>query len=454
MMLPWIHRPGGLDRRLSSASASTDKRASTPARNSLPQEEFREPRPPPIKRASASGDDAGAPGRCSSRGAGNGTHGVIDFARDRAPTHTAQTRHEVSRSDRIAASLRQEVQPMVYRGPGRWRSRGTFVLLCLLAAWFLVGISGGGAGHRAQRRTKTADDAGHRRLQKKNVTAGATKNKEKHVSRHKKPQGEHKLRMKRWLAAAICYTGGFRTFEQTFTQQQERLVSSFPTSHVFMFISLQDTYKPMLGNFTRSHSMQEFDVVRRALNPVVVRTYTLEEADMNQTGVRCLKNPTFTNQLWTIRECFSMIWRYEQDANLTYAWVIRTRPDIIPNANLPQFIESRVLQVIDPKAKIGWRKFNGSGSDLLMIMTRAAARPYGLAYDSLYLKEDCGFSNASSWSGSCNASVPRIVCRCQAAFPRGEVFAPSPPCILFQAWTKAGVKVEFNDRVSGALVRR
>merc|ERR1719160_356108 len=107
-----------------------------------------------------------------------------------------------------------------------------------------------------------------------------------------------------------------------------------------------------------NHTMSELDAVRKVLNPVAVRQYTEEAAEHNQTNkfqlndngeLQCLHAPTFSYQLWTIKECFQMVWEYEQKASLTYTWVVRTRPDVVPKPHVAAFIMDTVLKVSDPE---------------------------------------------------------------------------------------------------------
>eukprot|EP00931_Biecheleriopsis_adriatica_P019833 TRINITY_DN13405_c0_g1_i1.p1 TRINITY_DN13405_c0_g1~~TRINITY_DN13405_c0_g1_i1.p1 ORF type:complete len:424 (+),score=18.74 TRINITY_DN13405_c0_g1_i1:77-1348(+) len=256
----------------------------------------------------------------------------------------------------------------------------------------------------------------------------------------KRPSGQAVMRQR----AALCVTGGFRTYIKTYKSQWQNLVTVFSDVDVFFMISLEDTYKRHSGIY-KNHSRKELATVRDKMQPVAIREYTEAEAKRQQQGEKCYYAATFTFQFWTIKECFRMIWEHEERSKFRYSWVIRTRPDIVVTPKTRQRIQNSVLQISSPGAKVAWR-YSGPTSDLLIIMTRAAAVPLGHIHESFFNKSDCGLGIHSS-----TFDVEKL---CKPAFPKSQTYAPSPVCLVYLAWKRSGVCVVFDDNIKGELIRR
>ena len=82
--------------------------------------------------------------------------------------------------------------------------------------------------------------------------------------------------------AAVCVTGGFRTYLRTYASQWQELVTAFPVTDVFFMISLEDTYKEErvinghikkekhIRGRIKNHSRLEFEAVRDKLEQLEV----------------------------------------------------------------------------------------------------------------------------------------------------------------------------------------
>ena len=204
-----------------------------------------------------------------------------------------------------------------------------------------------------------------------------------------------------------------------------------------------------------SHSRLEFEAVRDKMKPVAIREYTETEAMEEQKSAHCLKSSTFSVQFWTIKECFRMIWEQEERLNFTYTWVVRTRPDVMVISGARKQIVKEVLHISSPGAKVAWRHPTGGGSDLLMIMTRAAAVPLGSVHESLFKEDDCGFGIAALPSALETNSTLNVKTFCKAAFPKDSALAtrPQPVCLAYLAWKRSGVRVVFDQHIRGSVVR-
>jgi hypothetical protein len=234
-------------------------------------------------------------------------------------------------------------------------------------------------------------------------------------------------------------------------QHKARLVDPWPAADVFMFVDMRDTFTHRKGADVDHDA--ELDAVRQKLMPVAVRTYTQEEARSHQQGIQCHSEPEIAHQMWSIRECFGMAFDYESRRNSTYTWFVRARPDAPPALPLP-FVDA-IQRYSAPEDKIAWRRYKGTTSDMLAVMTRAAAIPLWRLHDSFFIdvrSGRCGLGTVDP-DGS-EGGWKKVNRLCSPAF-EGHVPFPrqSAECLMYLSWVSDNVTVVFDNRFRGRLVR-
>jgi len=248
--------------------------------------------------------------------------------------------------------------------------------------------------------------------------------------------------------AAICFAGGFRTFSRTAGWHKKKLVDSWPAADVFMFLEMEDT-------FTRARVVDhnaELPGVRAILNPIAVRTYTQQDAKLHQGGIQCLQKGSMSHQLWSVRECFGMAKQHERERDLSYTWFVRARPDAIPRHHeIP--VARNILRYATPDAKVAWRRRYGPGSDMLVVLTRAAADTYDRAHESIFQdvgSGQCGFGSV----GVGDVPVAKQCRRCDPAY-QGHYRCNTigPECLVYLTWLSDNVTVIFDEALSTRIVR-
>lgn len=262
-------------------------------------------------------------------------------------------------------------------------------------------------------------------------------------------------------SAAICFAGGFRSFLRNVDLHKARVVDPWPSADVFMFLDMRDTFTHVddaaLRTSRRSHDA-ELDAVRRKLGPprtrrVAVRTYTQDEARSHQQGIQCHSEPEIAHQMWSIRECFGMAFEHESRRNATYTWFVRARPDAPPALPIP--FADAIQRYSAPEDKIAWRRYKGTTSDMLAVMTRAAAIPLWRLHESFFIdvrSGRCGLGTVDP-QGS-EGGWDKVNRLCSPAF-EGHVPFPrqSAECLMYLSWVSDNVTVVFDDRFRGNLVR-
>jgi len=246
--------------------------------------------------------------------------------------------------------------------------------------------------------------------------------------------------------AAVCFAGGFRTFSLTAGWHKKKLVDPWPAADVFMFLEMGDTFTRFRG---ADHSA-ELPGIRSILNPIAVRTYTQQEAKLHQGGIQCLRKGSVSHQLWSIRECFGMAKQQERESGMIYTWFVRARPDAIPrHHDMP----GNILRYAAPDAKVAWRSTYGPGSDMLVVLTRAAADTYDRAHKSIFQdvgSGQCGFGSV----GIGDVPVAKQCRLCDPAY-QGHYNCRTigPECLVYLAWLSDNVTVIFDEALSTRIVR-
>lgn len=248
--------------------------------------------------------------------------------------------------------------------------------------------------------------------------------------------------------AAVCFAGGFRTFSHTVDLHKRKLVDSWPAADVFMFLEMSDTFTRVRQE---DHSA-ELPRIRAILNPVAVRTYTQQEAQLHQGKIKCLRKGSVSNQLWSIKECFGMARQHERSTGTIYTWFVRARPDAIPrHRDIP--VARNILRYAAPDAKVAWRGRYGPGSDMLVVLTRAAADTYDRAHDSLFQdvgSGQCGFGSV----GMGDIPVEKQCRLCDPAYEgHYNCRTIGPECLVYLTWLSDNVTVIFDAALSTRLVR-
>lgn len=246
--------------------------------------------------------------------------------------------------------------------------------------------------------------------------------------------------------AAICYSGGFRTFMRSVRMHKQRVIDPWPAADVFMFVELDDTFS---NPGKRGNHSKEFAEVRAMLNPVQWQTYTQADAHAHQRGIQCFSQPTLSHQMWAIKESFDMAMRHETAAEVKYTWFVRARPDTRPGSYLP--VKAVFSKHTAPGEKVAWRRRYSGGSDCLAVMTRAAATSLSRAHEHLFLPAstgECGYGAA----GAAGKALGRI---CGPSW-KGKYpthFGMAPVCYMWLAWASDNVTILFDPRVSAEPIR-
>lgn len=116
------------------------------------------------------------------------------------------------------------------------------------------------------------------------------------------------------MKVALCLSGLARTFKKCYQSYLDYMINVYDCD-AFIFVS-------------KDQNSQDMDLIPSVRKVILEQNPVLDEKNYVKYKSRRYTVQGFLQQFWKIEECHKMLLEYKKEKNITYDFVIRSRPDI------------------------------------------------------------------------------------------------------------------------------